>query len=123
MTTTTPTTPRAAYEPRHRRDIADLPALIELRDLHRDHEVSVRTCGPDQHVYTAHQRTTDHDGQVLMVLSPAAASVLAHVLSRAGSSMSGSVGMAAFDPRLWQDVAFDLMRHERRAAEPVRGAR
>ncbi|GAA1790504.1 hypothetical protein GCM10009795_040240 [Nocardioides hankookensis] len=117
--------------PKHRRDVVDMPALIELDQLQRDHEISVSRSGPFQHVHTTHRRTGEHDGQVLMVLSPAAANTLGMALARFTSMYGGGpmVGLEDYDPSLWQDVAMDLLRHKAHAGhvpephQPTAGGR
>lgn len=111
------------HTPRHRADVVDMPALVELDKLHRDHDVSVSRSGPAQHAYVAHRRTNDHDGQVLMVLSPQAANTLGTMLARFSAMFERpTVGLEDYDPAMWQRTAIDLLTHKAKAGhlpEPV----
>lgn len=108
--------------PRHRAGNTHDP-LTELAYMTRDHQVSTRHGAPDaeqpQYVATAHARD-EHTGQVLLAMSPAAAAALAQVLTRFHAIVPNpGVGMEGYCPQMWDQVAFDLVRHRAFAAGTV----
>lgn len=105
----------------HRLDVGDVPALVEMQHLRNDHDVHVASSGTSQHVFVAHRRTNDHDGQVVVVLSPRAAKVLGLVLQRFTNMFSRPMmgGLEDYDAGMWQSVSMALLsRGERASAAP-----
>lgn len=105
--------------PQHRGQPAHANAFAELSAMAGDdHTVAARWStihhSPDHphYVLTAHERN-EHTGQVLMVLSPEAAGMLAEIIQRfASTHPKPGLAMETYDRDLWQHVAVDLVRNK-----------
>lgn len=105
-------------QPRHRGEPAHTKVMSELYDLGTDHSVTVRTStlhhggGNAHYVVTANERN-ENTGQVLLVLAPEAAGMLAEIIQRfVTTHPKAGVGFEAYDRDMWQHVAIDLVRNK-----------